>query len=158
MTARTFGRKGMVPGAAAAPSRRAAFVARDPDHFEPAEFDEAALRRAAFVAAERGRAAEQARAEQPAPADVALREPIVATDKSLTTAYALWFAAGLAGAHRFYLRRPLSGALQAVLFLGCWGASLAEYYAAFGGLALSCLWMVADGFLIRRLHRTAGAR
>ena len=153
MTARTFGRKGM----AAAPPR-AAFVARDPDHFEPVEIDEQALRRAAFAAEERARADERAQSERVMPADLPIADPIVATDRSLTTAYALWLAAGLGGAHRFYLRRPLTGALQAALFLGCLGATVAEYYAAFGGIALSCLWMIVDGFLIRRLHRTAGAR
>ena len=80
----------------------------------------------------------------------------VPTDRSLKTAYLLWFCLGLAGGHRLYLRRPLTGFLQAILFLGCWGAALMEYYRAFAGLALSCLWMVADGFLIGRLHRTSG--
>jgi TM2 domain-containing membrane protein YozV len=157
MTARTFGRKGMV---AAAGIPRAAFPARDPDQFEAIEIDEAALRRAAFVAEERARSEEKVQAERPAalPAALPLPEPPAPTDKSLTTAYALWLCLGLAGGHRFYLRRPLTGAIQTLLFLGCWGAALAEYYAAFGGLALSCLWMLVDGFLIRRLHAGSGPR
>lgn len=155
MTARSFGRKGMAENVAAAPSRRAAFGARNPDHFEAVEIDEPALRRAAFLAEERARKDEPAEAS----ADLALPvEPIAPADRSLKTAYILWFCLGLAGAHRFYLRRPSSGALQAILFFGCWGAALAEYYAAFAGLALSCLWLLADGLLIGRLHRTAGPR
>lgn len=152
MTARAFGRKGMAGGLAAAPSRRSAFGARDPDHFEPVEIDEAALRRAAFVAEERDRA------ETPAAAASPIFEPAAPADRSLKTAYLLWFGAGLAGGHRFYLRRPLSGALQAAVFVSGWGAAIAEYYAGFGVVALSCLWMVADGFLISSLHRTSGPR
>lgn len=152
MTARTFGRKGNAGGFAAAPVRRAAFGARDPDHFEPVEIDEAALRRAAFVAGER------ARSETPAAAESVAFESDAPTDRSLRTAYLLWFGAGLAGGHRFYLRRPLTGALQAAVFVGGWGAAAAEYYAGFGVVGLSCLWMLADGFLIPRLHRTSGPR
>ena len=155
MTARTFGRKGMAGDAVAAPSRRASFgarAARDPDHFEAAEIDEGALRRAAFVAEERARNEAPAEAEAPPP------EPALPTDRSLRTAYLLWFTTGLAGGHRFYLRRPLTGALQAALFAGGWGAAIAEYYPGFALIALSCLWMLADGFLIPRLHRTSGPR
>jgi TM2 domain-containing membrane protein YozV len=141
----------MAGGAVAAPSRRAAFGARNPDHFEAVEIGEGALRRAAFLAGER------ARAEPPAEIVVAAGFD-APSDRSLRTAYALWFGAGLAGGHRFYLRRPLSGAVQAALFAGGWGAAITEYYAGFGVIALSCLWMVADGFLIPRMHKTAGAR
>jgi TM2 domain-containing membrane protein YozV len=151
MTAGSFGRKGMAQGAVAAPSRRAAFGARNPDHFEAAEIDEAALRRAAFLAGERAR-------EDPPAGPAAPAAPIAPTDRSLKTAYILWFATGLAGGHRFYLRRPLTGALQAMTFAAGWGAAIAEYYAGFGLVGLSCLWLLADGLLIARLHRTAGAR
>jgi len=151
MTAPSFGRKGHAGAAAPAP-RRAAFGARNPDHFEPIEIDEAALRRAAFIAEER------ARAQAPAEAEALPPEPAAPSDRSLKTAYILWFATGLAGGHRFYLRRPLTGALQAALFAAGWGAALAEYYAGFGAVGLSCLWMLADGFLIARMKRTAGAR
>jgi len=78
-------------------------------------------------------------------------------DRSLRIAYLLWFFTGLAGGHRFYLRRTLTGAAQAALFAGCVGAVFAQYYPAFAGLGLSWLWMLADGFLIRRMYRTAGA-
>lgn len=151
MTARSFGRKGMAASFATAPSRRAAFGARNPDHFEAVEIDENALRRAAFVAEER------ARKETPAEASLPC-EPAAPTDRSLKTAYILWFCAGLAGGHRFYLRRPLTGAVQAAALAGGWGAAIAEYYAGFAMVGLSCLWMLADGFLIARMHKTAGAR
>src|SRR5207237_4907228 len=53
-------------------------------------------------------------------------------------AYAIWFFLGLAGGHRFYLRRPITGAVQALLFLSCIGAvAIFQYYQAFAGLASS---------------------
>ena len=154
MTARAFGRKGNADGAPPAP-RRASFGARNPDRFEAVEIDENALRRAAFIAEER------ARAEAPAAAEVetlAAAVPLAPPDRSLKTAYILWFCAGLFGGHRFYLRRPITGAIQALLFLGAWGAAVAEYYAGFGVVALSCLWLVVDGLLMRGLHATSGPR
>ena len=167
MTARTFGRRGAV-GAPA--QRRAALVAHQPRSFEPierqsGEDDDIEARRAAFVAEERARAATAKAAPFAGATESALRAfkaevefAALPADRSLKIAYLLWFVLGLAGGHRFYLRRPLTGAIQALLFLGCVGAVLAQYYPAFAGLALSWLWMLADGFLIRRLHRTAGAR
>lgn len=137
---------------AGAPARRGAFGTRNPDHFEPVEIDEPALRRAAFAAEERARATPPAQAETLAP----VLKPIVPTDKSLRTAWLLWLFTGLAGGHRFYLRRPISGAIQAVLFLGCWGATLAGRFEAFAGIGLSCLWMSADALLMARLHRGSG--
>lgn len=154
MTARAFGRKGNV-GAIAPVQRRVSFGARNPDHFEAVEIDENALRRAAFLAEER------ARSDAPAAAEVetlAAAAPLAPPDRSLKTAYILWFCAGLFGGHRFYLRRPITGALQAALFLGAWGAAVAEYYAGFGVVALSCLWLVVDGLLMRGLHATSGPR
>lgn len=151
MTARAFGRKGN-PGSVAPVQRRVSFGARNPDHFEAVEIDENALRRAAFVAEER------ARTDAPAAAQVETlaATPLAPPDRSLKTAYILWFCTGLFGGHRFYLRRPITGALQAVLFLGAWGAAIAEYYAGFGVVALSCLWLVVDGLLMRGLHATSG--
>lgn len=147
MTAQGFGRKGMA--SAPAVSRRAAFIAS-----APVEIDETALRRAAFAAEER------ARNQRPAEAEVAppLAEPDPPSDRRLSTAWVLWLCAGLAGGHRFYLRRPITGTLQALLFLGSWGGALAEFYAAFAGAGIACLWWIADGLFIPRLHRTAWPR
>lgn len=153
MTAHTFGRKGAV-GAPA--QRRTGLVAHQPRSFQPIreekDEDEIAARRAAFVAEERARAAPPP--ELPLPA----AEP-VPTDRSLKAAYALWFLLGLAGGHRFYLRRPLTGAGQALLFVSCLGAvTLFQYYQAFAGLALSWLWYLADGVRLRALHLRSGPR
>ena len=168
MTARTFGRKGEI-GAPA--QRRTALIAHQPRSFQPIERqatddDGVEARRAAFVAEERARA-DGAAAALPfaAATEAALRAfkaevefAALPADRSLKVAYALWFVTGLAGGHRFYLRRPVTGAVQASFFAACVGAAVGQYYQAFGGLALSWLWMVADGFLIRRMHRTAAAR
>jgi TM2 domain-containing membrane protein YozV len=170
MTASTFGRKNLI-GAPA--QRRSGLVAHQPRSFQPIEKqsandddDDVAARRAAFLSGERARGDDAARAEPlAAAAESALRAfkaevafPPLPVDRSLKAAFVLWFCLGLAGGHRFYLRRPLTGAIQALLFLGCVGAVWAQYYPAFGGLALSWLWMLGDGFLIRRMHRTAGPR
>ncbi|HYN47198.1 MAG TPA: TM2 domain-containing protein [Allosphingosinicella sp.] len=149
MTARTFGRKNIAGGAVAAPSRRAAFGARDPDHFEPAEIDETALRRAAFIADER------ARAELEAAAEAKPFAPVVYANRSLPLAYMLWLILGSAGAHRFYLGRPLTGGLMALASVAAWVFVVSENYLAFGGVLAIALWVFADGFLIAAMHRRA---
>jgi len=152
MTARTFGRKGMAGDALAAPSRRASFGARgarDPDHFEAAEIDEAALRRAAFVAGERARAATESAPETSPSA------PVVYSHRSLRLAYVLWLVLGWSGAHRFYLGRPLTGGLMAFASAAAWFFVAAENYLAFGGVFAVGLWVFADGFLIAAMHRRA---
>jgi TM2 domain-containing membrane protein YozV len=163
MTARTFGRRGMAdPGPGAISTRRAALLGNDP---APArEADEIAAKREAFLAAERAQEAVSAREPLPRASEEQIRAVLAGpdamvyppTDRSLRIAYALWFVLGLAGAHRLYLRRPLSGGLQATIFLGCWGATLAQYYWAFAGLAVTCVWMMIDGFLLKTMHDRSG--
>lgn len=143
MTARTFGRKG-IAGVAAAPSPRAAFVAT-----EPAALDEAALRRAAFLAGERARTERPAQGEAPPPA------PTVYPHKSLALAYVLWLFLGAVGAHRFYLGRPFTAGLMVSIWATSWALVLREYYPAFAGVFLVGWWVALDGFLVRRLHRIA---
>jgi TM2 domain-containing membrane protein YozV len=127
--------------------------------------EDAEARRAAFLAQERSRNGP----EEAAPLPTAETESILAalkaeaapvpTDRSLRTAFLTWFLLGLGGGHRFYLRRPLTGAIQASLFLSCLGAvALFQYYEAFAGLALSWLWYLADGIRLKRLHLWSGPR
>ncbi len=154
MTARTFGRRGMAGDALAVPSRRASFGARgtrDPDHFEAAEIDEAALRRAAFVAGERARAA----TESASASGTSSSAPVVYSHRSLRLAYVLWLVLGWAGAHRFYLGRPLTGGLMAFASAAAWFFVASENYLAFGGVFAVGLWVFADGFLIAAMHRRA---
>lgn len=165
MTAQSFGRKS-APGAPA--QRRTALVAHQPRSFQPigeeTDEDDVAARRSAFVAAERARAAPAAEPLPSAQAETALESfkadaELVPTDRSLKTAYLIWFFLGLGGGHRIYLRRPLTGAAQALLFLGCVGAvALFQYYQAFAGLALAWLCYLADGIRLRRLHLRSGPR
>ena len=169
MTAQTFGRKGRIGEPA---QRRAGLVAHQPRSFQPAHRecvsaeDDAGARRAAFLAKEHAREVSESRAALPSVAiEWALRtfkakagEQVPPTDRSLKIAYPLWFVLGLAGGHRFYLRRPVTGALQALLLCGCVGAVMAQYYWAFAGLGLSWLWMLSDGIRLRGLFLTAGKR
>ena len=170
MTAYGFGRKG-VAGGAVAPRRANLVASQQPRSFQPMRDvadpgEDAETRRAAFLAEERGR---DAPPPEPAVLPSAETEAILAslkaesvlvpTDRSLRTAYALWFFLGLGGGHRFYLRRPWTGAVQALLFLGCVGAvALFQYYQAFAGLALSWLFYLADGIRLRTLHTYSGPR
>lgn len=161
----TFGRKGA--GEASVSPRRAALLglnrAQDFAPSVPAG-DSAAHRREAFVAAERARAEDlEPTQAMPVASEAAIKAvlagdapPLPPTDRSLKLTYALWFLTGLFGGHRFYLRRPLTGGVQTLLFFGCWGAALLQYYWAFAGLSVSCIWMMADGIRIKHLHETSG--
>ena len=155
MTAGTFGRKGVVGTPA---QRRAGLVAHQPRSFQPAARerpgeDEVESRRAAFLAAEHIRKEERAEAEsllsrwKPSPKIVGSR--------SLMVAYLLWILLGAFGAHRFYLGRTISGALLACLTLGSWALVIGQTYEAFAGALVGALWVFADGFLIKSMHRIA---
>jgi TM2 domain-containing membrane protein YozV len=169
MTAVGFGRKGA--DGAVAPRRSSLVAEQKPRSFHPMRAvadpgEDAEARRAAFLAQERGRDAPAGEvvALPTAEAEAALaslkaESVLVPTDRSLRSAYLIWFFLGLAGGHRFYLRRPITGALEALLFFGCVGAvALFQYYQAFAGLALSWLWFLADGVRLRRLHTVSGPR
>jgi hypothetical protein len=166
MTAMGFGRKG-VAGGAIAPRRASLVTGQQPRSFQPMRDVDpeagAEQRRAAFLAEEDARdpvpAALPAAETEKALAAIEA-EPVPApTDRSLRTAYLLWFFLGLGGGHRFYLRRPWTGAIQALLFLGCLAAVAGfQYHEAFAGLALSGLCYLADGVRLRRLHLRSGPR
>lgn len=72
-----------------------------------------------------------------------LIEQRVANDaKSVMVAYVLWFFAGLAGAHRFYLGRSFSGFI--LLLISLFGVIL--MFAGIGAilLAFSVIWLLWD--------------
>jgi len=113
-----------------------------------------AARRAAFLAEER------ARTHQPAP-DEDYRPsatPVFVREKSIGTAYLLWFFLGGLSAHRFYLGRVSSGAIQLVLTPLGYGLILGK--SPFGIAVLLCawLWILGDAFLIPSLARAANER
>ena len=152
MNARSFGKKGTGPSQIGG--------------------EAAASRRAAFLAQERARADGESRAVDtdvfPAPDAVTtiadriefvdrpkkVRAPV--GPRSLTLAWALWLPWGLAGAHRLYLGRYLTGAIQAVIFIACVVAVFGfQLYPAFAGLVLSWLWMFVDGLKLKQMHAEA---
>lgn len=76
--------------------------------------------------------------------------------KSRTAAYLLWFFFGGLGAHKFYLRRPLAGALYALCWLGMWALVFAKTpLAGFVLAALLGIALLVDLFTIPRQVRAA---
>jgi hypothetical protein len=153
MTVRaTFGRKGVGVGdgdTSAVPSRRAAFLATERERADrAAETD-------VFPAPARADLARDQAAPEPEAAPPARRRPV--GPRSLKLAYALWLVLGIAGAHRLYLGRTASGAIQAAICAGCFAATWMQYYQAFAGLALCWLLMFADGLKLRQMHAEAVA-
>ena len=77
-------------------------------------------------------------------------QPQTVAAKSVRVAFALWFFLGGFGAHRFYVRRPVT----ATAMLACW---LVAFVMTFITLGLTSLfffplyvWVVVDVFLLRR--------
>jgi TM2 domain-containing membrane protein YozV len=117
--------------------------------------DNAALaeRRAAFLAAERSRLEQAERGDGPASSGAAF-----VREKSMGTAYVLWFFLGGLSAHRFYTGHLTSAMIQATLWPLTWGLILAGSLAAFLTMAASGLWLLADAFLIPGLVKDANRR
>ena len=147
MNARSFGKKGTTSGEAVVASRRAAFLAleRARAEGESRAAETAVFPSGASTIADRIEFIEMSR--QP-------RTPV--GPRSLALAWALWFPWGLAGLHRLYLGRYLSGAIQALLFLGSVVAAIGfQLYPAFAGLVVSWLWMFVDGLRLKQMHAEA---
>jgi hypothetical protein len=165
MTGTGFGRKGLAD--ATPVQRRASAFGQAVRSAAPlAPEDEIALRRETFLAQERARsgaAAEPAPTPAQARAQSKTNEALAAAlrprlpetfeGKSYAIAFLLWMLLGVAGAHRLYLDRPISGGLQAAVFVISLGLLLAGYYPAFLGLAACTLLMLIDGRLIDRMGR-----
>lgn len=149
MNARTFGKKGSTSGG------------------EP----QVASRRAAFLAQERARADGESRAADtevfPVRGATTIADRIEFVDKpkkvrapvgprSLSLTWAIWFIGGLAGVHRLYLGRYLSGAIQAALFIGCVTLVFGfQRYPAYLGLVISWLWLLIDGLSLKKMYAEA---
>ena len=113
-----------------------------------------AARRAAFLAAERARPRQGAEdGDRPAATG-----PAFAREKSLGTAYLLWFFLGGLSAHRFYLGFPASAAVQLCLSPLGYALLIGKSPAGFFVLIASGLWILADAFLIPGMIRKANAR
>jgi TM2 domain-containing membrane protein YozV len=109
-----------------------------------------AARRAAFLAEERARP--QGRDRAP------VANPALVREKSVGTAYLLWFFLGGFSAHRFYLGFSTSAAVQVALLPISWALIASGSLAAFLTMAASALWLLADAFLIPGLRTEANAR
>jgi TM2 domain-containing membrane protein YozV len=147
MNARSFGKKGTTGGEAAVASRRAAFLAEERAR---AGGESRAAETEVFPSGETTIADRIEFVERP----TKVRSPV--GPRSLGLAWALWLPWGLAGAHRLYLGRYVSGAIQALLFLGCVIAVFGfQLYPAFAGLVVSWLWMFVDGLKLKKMHAEA---
>jgi TM2 domain-containing membrane protein YozV len=159
MTARTFGRRGGGDGGTFGAGHGAGaaggFGARGAGE-DPAM----AARRAAFLAEER------ARADRPPESsdgldrtlDMPRSGPIFIREKSMGTAYLLWFFLGGFGAHRFYLGFPVSAAIQMILWPVCYMVVMTGSYGAVYPMMIGALWILIDAFLIPGLARQANEK
>jgi TM2 domain-containing membrane protein YozV len=152
----SFGRKGLGPGESAPSPLRTT---------RPAADDDIARKREAFLAAERARRAES----EGGVSDLAARYPNsshtpfsqVRPQRHLYMAYLLWFVLGQISAHRFYLGAYHSAIAQVGLFFAWVALALAapeRSQDTIGPVLMVLmigwiLWIVADVFLIRGLHR-----
>lgn len=161
MASASFGRKGLSADVTAQPTRRrAAFGQAGAVQIE-ASSDPAAERRAAFLAAERARAADVDASESQAAAAGSpprASNTVPAGGKSLGTAYVLWFVLGGFSAHRFYLGSPLTAIGQVSL----WYIGLMFYMAGHPGggyfMTAGWLWILGDAFFIPRLRDAANEK
>ena len=159
MTAGSFGRKGA--GGPAPSPPRAALLSGGPRSFRPmqdrvpAADDELAARRAAFVAEERAR-----RAQPPSEGIVegGTQGPVFVREKSMGTAYLLWFFLCGLSAHRFYLGSPVSALIQLALMPIGYAMVFAGSIAGFVAILCGGLWMLADAFIIPSMVREANRR
>jgi TM2 domain-containing membrane protein YozV len=161
MASASFGRKGLAADVTGQPAPRrrqfgqAGFAGSTA--VEVQVDDPLADRRAAFLAAERARAADADDGVGPV-AVTGRSKAIVVGGKSLTTAYVLWFFLGGFSAHRFYLGTPLTAIAQVCL----WYVSLMFFMAgnpeAFYPLALGWLWIIGDSLLIPGTRNAANER
>ena len=160
MASATFGRKGTTNPTSQPPARRASFgqarVASAAPDAPPA--DPVADRRAAFLAAERARAADAQDVDTDGMVPGKARKTVFIKERSLATAYVLWFFLGGFSAHRFYLGTPLTAIAQVCL----WYVSLMFFMAGNPGalylFGLGWLWIIGDCVLIPQLRNAANER
>jgi len=117
-----------------------------------------AAHRAAFLAAERARADRPAGDREEGWRAPHGSGPVLVRERSLGTAYLLWFFLGGFGAHRFYLGCPNSGLAQALLLPLSWMLILSGALWTFLPLILGGLWILSDLFVIPSLRRQANER
>ncbi|MGE0179314.1 MAG: TM2 domain-containing protein [Sphingomonas sp.] len=157
MASATFGRKGAANAVAQPGVRRAAF-GRAGAAAVTAPADPAADRRAAFLASERARAADASGEDMDGASRGETRTAVFIKERSLTTAYVLWFFLGGFSAHRFYLGTPLTAIAQVCLWYISLMFFMAGNAAAFYPMALGLIWIFGDSLLIPQMRNAANAR
>lgn len=143
----SFGRKGQGSGQPEGP----------PISFGKAgEASEIERRREEFIAAERARRQQESPYDPPIAEDVLPSRPFV--EKSVSTAYILWFVTGAFAGHHFYLGSASLGFAQICLrlvgimmFLS--GDSFGLYL-----LAAAFIWLLVDAVLLPEMTRKANKR
>ena len=120
------------------------------------DMSEVDRRREAFLAAERARRQQESPYDPSVDSDAGPSRPFV--EKSVSTAYILWFVTGAFSGHRFYLGSASIGFAQICLrlvgiMLFMSGDGLGLYL-----LAAAFLWLLVDALLIPDMVRKANKR
>ena len=116
-----------------------------------------AAKRAAFLAEERARPRPEPGDAQAFGATGPGYNPYV-REKSLGTAYVLWFFFGGVSVHRFYLGFQLSAVLQASLMPVSYALLISGSWAFFYTMVAAGLWLLADLALMPGMHEQANRR
>ena len=118
--------------------------------------DAIAVKREAFIQAERARREEHSPTDRNPSNDATSYQDsyICPPQRSLAIAYVLWFILGQISAHRFYLGRTQSAIIQVGLFFSSLMMVFSGPEVVGGiGLVVWCFWILGDVFVIHRIHR-----
>lgn len=116
-----------------------------------------AAKRAAFLAEERARPRPDPGSAPAFDATSPGYSPYI-REKSLGTAYVLWFFFGGVSAHRFYLGFQISAALQASLMPVSYALLISGSMTFFYTMCAAGLWLLADLALMPGMQREANQR
>ena len=116
-----------------------------------------AAKRAAFLAEERARPRPEPGQAPAFGAASPVYNPYV-REKSLGTAYVLWFFFGGVSAHRFYLGFQISAVLQASLMPVSYALLLSGSASFFYTMCAAGLWLLADLALMPGMQQQANER
>ncbi|HST35127.1 MAG TPA: TM2 domain-containing protein [Allosphingosinicella sp.] len=118
---------------------------------------EIAAKRAAFLAEERARPRPEPGRDPKFSGVTPGYNPYI-REKSLGSAYLLWFFLGGIGGHRFYLGFQISAALQASLMPVSYGLMFGGSLMGFYTMCAAGLWLLADIALMPGMLQQANER